>query len=866
MNWTQAESLATQEGGHLATVRSAQEQNWLWQTFGARNLWIGYNERTATNSWTWSSGEPTTYTNWYPGEPNNGGGVEDVALLYAPTGGTWHDAHDSTPLPGVVGIIELPGGSSAPLSATSLTATTPPPALTNHALSPLPSSGALLFGGTTSSGPNTFTYTLTGTTWTTQFPPFTPATRTEHTLLLDPVRQNNILFGGKNPLGTPLADTWTWSNNQWNLISTPTAPPARSGHRMAFDRTANLGLLFGGEDATGTALNDFWSWNGTTWAQLTPTTLPPARARHGMAFEALRNRTIVHGGKNGASRLSDVWEWDGATWTEASAAVRPSERHGPAMVYDTARNRMTLFGGRDATQFFADTWQLANNPGPLNPGLAWERKTTTTAPTARNSNDLAFDTARNEIVMFGGYDLGYLADTWTFNGTTWTQKTPANSPPARSTHATAFDAARGNTVVFGGFNPTLGRLSDTWTWDGSNWTQVATTTQPSPRMFARMSYDATRQRVVLFGGSDAVNSFLSDTWEFDGSNWTLVAAAGTGPSARQCVMMCFDPLRNETVLFGGGTNALVDAQTWAWNGTTWTQRTPANAPTPRWQGSMAFDSSRGKVVLYGGASAGWATNYSDTWEWDGANWQPTQLRRADGDWNPGARDGHAMAYDPRAERVVLHGGETSSGCQQDVWSWNGTEWTIHLAQSGSVPSARTGSQLIHDNGTNRMLLFAGGCGTSYTNDLWQLSLPTFARATSYGSPCIGSRGPLTLSVINASAPVIGQTFAMEMSNVPVFSPCAGYLGFSNTVFSGVPLPFALDFLSMPGCFAYQSADLNFPLPPPNNILNTTAWNLAIPFDPVFLGLHVYMQGLALEFGGTRFATVTNGVDARIGDR
>ncbi len=757
-------------------------------------------------------------------------------------------------------------GAAATYTPNQVPAASPTAPLQGLAISPIPISGALLFGGTTSTGPNFLTYVLTDTTWTPQFPPFTPATRTEHTLLLDPVRQNNLLFGGKNPLGTPLADTWTWTNNQWNLISTPTAPPARSGHRMAFDRTANLGLLFGGEDATGTALSDFWSWNGTTWAQLTPTTLPPARARHGMAFDALRNRTIVHGGKNGASRLSDVWEWDGTTWTEASAAVRPSERHGPAMVYDTARNRMTLFGGRDATQFFGDTWQLANNPGPLNPGLAWQRKTTTTAPTARNSNDLAFDTARNEIVMFGGYDNTFLGDTWTFDSSAWTQKTPANSPPARSTHATAFDAARGNTVVFGGFNPTLGRLSDTWTWDGSNWTQVATTTQPSPRMFARMSYDATRQRVVLFGGSDAVNSFLSDTWEFDGSNWTLVAEAGTGPSARQCAMMCFDPLRNETVLFGGGTNALVDAQTWAWNGTTWLQRTPANAPTPRWQGSMAFDSSRGKVVLYGGASAGWATNYSDTWEWDGANWQPTQLRRADGDWNPGARDGHAMAYDPRAERVVLHGGETASGCQQDVWSWNGTEWTIHLTQSGSVPSARTGAQLIHDNGTNRMLLFAGGCGTSYTNDLWQLSLPTFARATSYGSACVGSNGPLALAVVNNSLPVIGQTLQLEMSGIPLYSPCIGYVGLSNETFAGVPLPFSLDFLRLYGCFAYMSADLEFPIGLPNNATNTAAWNLAIPLDPIFLSLHIYLQGLALEFGGIRRATVTNGIDARIGDR
>jgi hypothetical protein len=132
---------------------------------------------------------------------------------------------------------------------------------------------------------------------------------------------------------------------------------------------------------------------------------------------------------------------------------------------------------------------------------------------------------------------------------------------------------------------------------------------------------------------------------------------------------------------------------------------------------------------------------------------------------------------------------------------------------------------------------------------------------------VGSRGPLGLEVVGTSLPIIGQTFRMQMTNVPVFSPCAGYLGFSNTLFNGVPLPFALDFLSMPGCMAYMSANHNFPLPPPNNVTNTTAWDLAIPMDPVFLSLHIYMQGLALElFSANRFATVTNGIDARIGDR
>jgi hypothetical protein len=307
-------------------------------------------------------------------------------------------------------------------------------------------------------------------------------------------------------------------------------------------------------------------------------------------------------------------------------------------------------------------------------------------------------------------------------------------------------------------------------------------------------------------------------------------------------------------------------ETWTFDGTNWTQRSPLNAPPARLQGEMVFDPARGRVVLFGGGSTGWTTNYSDTWEWDGTNWTPANLRRADGNWNPGARDGHAMAYDPRSERVVLHGGETASGCQQDVWSWNGTEWTIHLPQSGFVPSARTRSQLVHDSGSNRLLLFAGGCGTNYTNDLWDLALPTLARTSSYGSPCTGSNGLLALSINNNSLPVIGQTLQMQMSGVPAFSPCVGYIGFSNTSFAGTPLPFSLDFLSIYGCSAYMSADLNFSLGLPNNATSTTPWNLAIPLDPVFLSLHIYMQGLALEFGGTRFATVTNGIDARIGDR
>ena len=71
-------------------------------------------------------------------------------------------------------------------------------------------------------------------------------------------------------------------------------------------------------------------------------------------------------------------------------------------------------------------------------------------------------------MLFGGYGgRGGLGDTWTWNGTDWTQRAPAQSPPPRYDHAMAYDSARQRLVLFGGITPDF--LADTWTWDGSTW-------------------------------------------------------------------------------------------------------------------------------------------------------------------------------------------------------------------------------------------------------------------------------------------------------------------------------------------------------------------------------------------------------------
>jgi hypothetical protein len=67
-------------------------------------------------------------------------------------------------------------------------------------------------------------------------------------------------------------------------------------------------------------------------------------------------------------------------------------------------------------------------------------------------------------MLFGGSAAtGYLADTWTWDGTTWTKQHPAVHPPGRYETSMAYDAATGTVVLFSGCRPP-GYLADTWTW------------------------------------------------------------------------------------------------------------------------------------------------------------------------------------------------------------------------------------------------------------------------------------------------------------------------------------------------------------------------------------------------------------------
>ena len=57
--------------------------------------------------------------------------------------------------------------------------------------------------------------------------------------------------------------------------------------------------------------------------------------------------------------------------------------------------------------------------------------------------------------------------------------------------------------------------------------------------------------------------------------------SGTGPLPRYITAMAHDSVRGRTVLFGGRNGTTLYGDTWEWNGTAWTQKSPPFSPSPR---------------------------------------------------------------------------------------------------------------------------------------------------------------------------------------------------------------------------------------------------------------------------------------------
>lgn len=252
---------------------------------------------------------------------------------------------------------------------------------------------------------------------------------------------------------------------------------------------------------------------------------------------------------------------------------------------------------------------------------------------------------------------------------------------------------------------------------GIRW-QLRTDSGPSARADMAMAFDSSRNVSVLFGGASS-NSFNNETWEWDGTVWTL-RSPGSSPSARSNYSMAYDPVRGVAVLFGGYDGSTNFDETWEWNGSDWTHRNELTTrPEPRHGHAMVYDSAHSRIVLFGGREASGGTYFGDTWTYNGSTWAKVDNGDPSGLIAPFTRAGFGMTYDGLRARTVLFGGLSDNPLTlyDDTWEWNGISWSQACISCG--PPSRRWSSMVYDASRQKTALFGGREHSNYRDDTWE---------------------------------------------------------------------------------------------------------------------------------------------------
>lgn len=509
--------------------------------------------------------------------------------------------------------------------------------------------------------------------------------------------------------------------NEWTKTSPAVGPSARYAHAMVHDEKRGENILYGGRQVTPFGY-DTWAYNLTmnSWRSITPPAVPHARYSHAMAYDSGADRVVLFGG---ADLLNGTWVFDPAagTWTDMAPGVAPSGRHDHAMAYDAASGQVVLFGGviGPLGSSSAETWvyDVAAN--------TWTNRTPAVGPSARFGHAMVYAADASRIVLFGGAGVwGRSNETWTYDvvANSWTNVTPSVSPSPRYFHAMTYDSRTGLVLLFGGDAPS----NETWVYNlaANTWTQMTPVTAPAARYGHAMTYDPVAAKTVLFGGrigwGPADES--AETWIYDAvANAWAPMRPPPAPSPRGFHAVAYDAAADLMVLFSGWTTGgPLSPETWTYRpeANQWTKIAGASGPSPRSGHAMAWDENARMIVLFGGQTD--AGGNDETWAYDLGSNSWTNMAPASA---PSRRSFHSMAYDARSGRIVLFGGFLPDGnLSSETWTYDLSANTWRRMAPATGPSARMGHSMVYDPGTAQVVLFGGMTRAGRSAETWAYSI------------------------------------------------------------------------------------------------------------------------------------------------
>ena len=614
----------------------------------------------------------------------------------------------------------------------------------------------VLFGGDADIYPYNDTWEWTGSRWVQILPSDpeddgNPTGRVNAAMAFDSKRGRIVMFGGLYV--TDNNETWEYDGTSWELI-TPTdpegdgSPAADSDVAMAYDSGRGVTVLFTTDGALLNPSPQTWEYDGTSWDLITLSDPegdgnPACRTSTAMTYDPGANEMVLFGGSPCASStpLGDTWLYDGTSWDKVTPASNPDARKASKMVYDADEDRVVLFGGRKKSGIswvrLNDTWEWS--------GSNWALQTPTDpegdgSPSTRYSHGMAYDTAREETIIFGGQTTDWVKETWAWNGASWVKRGPINPtgydlPGVKMQTAATFMQDTNETVILGGGAVENSASDETWIFNNVGWDYQYPVSDPegdddpAARGRSTLTYNDDLNAAFLFGGYSP-KGFYSDGWWWTGSSWAKITFGdpnGDGsPGARASHAMTYDTDRNVFVLYGGDDPNSPQHMNDTWEMSRyavywpiymiiheWTLKSPAFVPGPRRDQTMVYDTKRDVTVMSFGRSL---TLSPTSYEWNGTNWTLVQPTDPEDDGNPEPRFGHCMAYDTDWQRSIVFGGE-GYAVYGDCWEFDGTSWRQLLTsdpEGDGDPAGRKYASLVYDEKYQHLLLIGGNNGGDET--------------------------------------------------------------------------------------------------------------------------------------------------------
>jgi hypothetical protein len=309
-----------------------------------------------------------------------------------------------------------------------------------------------------------------------------PGPRYGHGLAYDATRGLAHMFGGQvDSVGSGYSTNL--SNDLWSIPSGANSPAwspeagtggpllPRSGASLLVDPVRDRLLLFGGTNGN-VMTNELWQRplsGGTVWSRLVVAgTLPHQRANAACVYDPVGDRLVVYGGYDAANGfLDDLWTLSLAGtphWTKLAPDGGPLPCRGATFTWDPINACAYLVGGYSGYSYnqtgvrAGTVWKLSLAPAPAWQSVSRGLPAQTSYPEDETTCSSYYDVAQGLLVR-----VAYVRDYYNSNlhpvvstlapaaDTAWTTLAAGGTPPPPHPDAQGvFDTVSRRLVWFGG--------------------------------------------------------------------------------------------------------------------------------------------------------------------------------------------------------------------------------------------------------------------------------------------------------------------------------------------------------------------------------------------------------------------------------